>query len=102
MDPDNPTAGQEPLPHYAEPPTHQCRACHQPWPCDQAQLDLVTEFYGNRTGLATYLSACMVSAITDRRKLGESPDVEAMYARYLSWLTMVTRPRRPEIWDPSS
>ena len=87
------TAGQE-TPHYALPPEHRCRNCQRPWPCPSAQLNLVTEFYGDPVGLAVYLGRMYEVAIADRTKVGLSTDHAEMYRRYLGWIRMTRRPTR--------
>ncbi|MGW3856320.1 hypothetical protein [Micromonospora arida] len=54
----------------------------------------MTEFYGHSIALAFYLAASMQEAIDDVCGLGLHPDLPAMHARFLGWLSRARRPRR--------
>ncbi|WP_244166074.1 hypothetical protein [Micromonospora saelicesensis] len=56
----------------------------------------MTEFYGHSIALAFYLSSNMHDAIEDLYALGGRPDVQALHARFLGWLSLSVRPRRVE------
>ncbi|MEU8285678.1 hypothetical protein AB0C01_15225 [Micromonospora sp. NPDC048905] len=84
-----------PRPHLPMRPAWLCRNCAAPWPCGRAQLDLAAEFYGHSIALAFYLAASMHEAIDDVHGLGLRPNLPAMHARFLGWLSLARRPRRP-------
>ncbi|MBQ1034734.1 MULTISPECIES: hypothetical protein [Micromonospora] len=83
-------------PHLPMRPAWLCRNCAAAWPCSRAQLDLVAEFYGHSLALALYLASCMNEAIHDLYILGGRPDFARMHVRFLGWLSLARRPRRPE------
>ena len=92
--PNHKPSTDEDVPHYALPPAHRCRNCQRPWPCPEAQMNLVTEFYGDPVGLAVYLGRMYEVAIADRTALGLTVDPAPMYQRYLGWIRMARRPTR--------
>ncbi|MFC8301564.1 hypothetical protein [Micromonospora orduensis] len=53
----------------------------------------MTEFYGHSIALAFYLAASMHDAIDDAYGLGLRPDLPALHARFLGWLSLARRPR---------
>ena len=81
--------------HWAHPPTHDCRACGQPWPCPEAQCNLFAEFYGDPVGLALYLARMLEVAIADRETHDLPVDLPTVHARYLGWISMARRGRLP-------
>ncbi|MFG2052332.1 hypothetical protein ACGFIW_33480 [Micromonospora sp. NPDC048935] len=83
-----------PRPHLPMRPAWLCRNCAAPWPCGPARLDLAAEFYGHSIALAFYLAASMHEAIDDAYGLGLCPDLPAMHARFLGWLSRARRPER--------
>ncbi|MEU7928157.1 hypothetical protein [Micromonospora sp. NPDC049107] len=83
-----------PRPHLPMRPRRLCRNCAAPWPCGPAQLTLTAEFYGHSVALAFYLAASMHDAVDDAYGLGLRPNLPAMHARFLGWLSQARRPRR--------
>ncbi|MEU5783493.1 hypothetical protein [Micromonospora lupini] len=77
-------------------PAWLCRNCAAPWPCSPAQLHLATEFYGHSIALAFYLASNLHDAIDDLHALGARPDLPALHARFLGWLSVTRRHRRTE------
>ena len=88
-----------PRPHLPMRPAWLCRTCAAPWPCGPAQLDLMIEFHGHSIALTFYLAASMREAIDDVYGLGLRPDLPAMHARFLGWLSLARRPRRSAAGD---
>ncbi|MEU1363776.1 hypothetical protein ABZ356_28480 [Micromonospora zamorensis] len=83
-----------PRPHLPMRPAWLCRNCAAPWPCGPARLDLAAEFDGHSIALAFYLAASMHEAIDDVHGLVLRPNLPAMHARFLGWLSLARRSRR--------
>lgn len=77
-------------PHRPGRPHWRCTACGAPYPCGPARLTLLTEYAGDRLGLAVHLATTMLDAVDDTYRLGARPDTSNLHARFLGWLT-----RRP-------
>ena len=70
--------------HLHDRPGWDCRVCRQPWPCDNAKTNLLTEFRGFPSVLAIYLSGKMYDALGDLTSDG-MPTPPDLYERFLSW-----------------
>jgi hypothetical protein len=66
--------------HPADRPSWDCKACGQPWPCNQAREQLVAEL-GLGTRLTLWMSIDMVDAA---RENGKIPPHE-LYQRFVAW-----------------
>ncbi|MEU0549330.1 hypothetical protein [Micromonospora sp. NPDC005979] len=88
---------RRPRPHLPMRPAWLCRNCAAAWPCPPAQLHLATEFYGHSIALAFYLAANMQDAVDDLYALGLRPDLRALHARFLGWLSLSRRPNRADL-----
>ncbi|MEU7928606.1 hypothetical protein [Micromonospora sp. NPDC049801] len=88
---------RRPRPHHPMRPAWLCGNCAAPWPCPPAQLHLATEFHGHSIALAFYLAANMQDAVADRYALGLDPDLRALHARFLGWLSLSRRPNRADL-----
>lgn len=70
--------------HTSARPDWDCRACGDPWPCADAQSDLLGAFRGFPAPLRTFLAAQMCDAIDDLTVHG-GPVPPDLYGRFLGW-----------------
>lgn len=72
------------IPHVAMRPLWRCRNCGEDWPCEPAQLSLLSEYQGDRTSLIIYLSALMAEAHNQLTRL--DPERGAgLLDRFITW-----------------
>ncbi|MGX4657246.1 flavin reductase [Micromonospora sp. SCSIO 07396] len=73
-------------------PIWVCTADALPWPCEQARLELVTHYEGERVNLAVDLAELFREAMADLTRIcPEPPDPLATYSRFLGWIRTVPR-----------
>ncbi|AVT39383.1 hypothetical protein C6W10_26390 [Plantactinospora sp. BB1] len=75
-------------PHSPRRPLWHCSGCPgQPWPCGVARLLLRAEFSNAPVGLALYMSAQLMEALTDLHRLSPSPAPEPkiLFQRFVAW-----------------
>ncbi|MDG4806218.1 hypothetical protein O7634_05545 [Micromonospora sp. WMMD1120] len=53
--------------------------------------------HGHAIALAFYLAANMRDAVDDLYSLGVRPDLRALHARFLGWLSLTRGPRRADL-----
>jgi len=69
-------------------PLWVCRVCVTPWPCQEAQRELLSAYAGCLSALRAHLATLMVEA--DRQLTTLRPDTAppfaVLHARFLGWL----------------
>jgi hypothetical protein len=77
--------------HLAVPPGWNCAACHQPWPCDRAKIDLLAEYRQSPSSLTVYMHGHLAAAIDDLAATTDGPARPDLWTRFVGW----TRPDLP-------
>jgi hypothetical protein len=63
-------------------PSWRCALCSDPWPCDSAKQQLITEFPGARAALGMLMASYFFDAVQDLPRWAET----GVYQRFLGWL----------------
>lgn len=71
--------------HLPQRPTWDCLACEQPWPCDPAREQLVTEFQHMRYSLTAYMAGQYGRALEDLRQSLAADIPPDLHERFFAW-----------------
>ena len=87
--------------HFPVRPGWHCGACREEWPCDKAQLRLLSEYRGFLTSLSCYMSTFMFDMVTDFAG-DESRTRGTIHVRCLGWVADATRAERRAPEQPTA
>jgi hypothetical protein len=72
--------------HAPDRPSWLCRACAEPWPCEQEKATLLFASGGDLQYVVLYLGLYLVDAVSDLYPGTQYADLKPLVQRFLGWV----------------